>query len=125
VVVATLPSTCEDGADEAYEPNDAPEEAATIGLGTFQGGVCEQRGDFYYVDVEGPWRLSLEFSHAVGDLDVVLFRDGQPIVESCGELLGSTSSDDNEQLEWADPITVLVYGYEGATAPYTLSIEAR
>ena len=125
VVVATLPSNCDDGADEVYEPNDAPEEAAAIGFGQFQGGVCEQRGDFYYIDVDGPWRLSLEFSHAVGDLDVVLFRDGQPIVKACGELLGATSSNDNEQLDWADPITVLVYGYEGATAPYTLTVEAR
>ena len=125
MVVATLPSNCEDGTDEAYEPNDAPEEAAPIGLGQFDGGVCEQSGDFYYIDVDGPWRLTLEFDHAVGDLDVVVFRDGQPLVKACGELLGATSSDDNEQLEWEDPITVLVYGYESATAPYTLSVEAR
>ncbi len=124
-VVATLPSNCEEGSDEAYEPNDSPDDAASIGFGQFEGGVCEQNGDFYFINVDGPWRLTLEFRHAVGDLDVVLFRDGQPVVKACGELLGATSSDDNERLDWEDPITVLVYGYEGATAPYTLSVEAR
>ncbi len=125
VVVASLPSNCADGGDEVYEPNDSPDEAARIGLGEFEGGVCEQRGDFYYIDVDGPWRLTLEFSHAVGDLDVVLFEDGQPVVKACGELLGATSSDDNEQLDWGGPTTLLVYGYESATAPYTLRVEPR
>lgn len=121
----TLPSNCGDGADETFEPNNFPEDAGTVGFGEVEGGVCEPRGDFYYIDVEGAWRLTLEFSHATGDLDVILFRNGEPIYGSGGEPVGASSSDDNEVLDWADPISVFIYGYEGATAPYTLKIEAR
>ena len=121
----TLPSNCPDGSDESYEPNNFPDEAATIGVGEFQGGVCEPRGDFYYIDVEGPWRLTLEFSHAIGDLDIIALRDGAPIVGVGGDPVGSDSDDDNEELYWSGPVTVLIYGFEGATAPYTLRLQMR
>ena len=120
----TLPSNCEVGVDESFEPNNFPEEAGTVGVGEVEGGVCEPRGDFYNIDVAGPWRLTLEFSHAIGDLDVVLFRNGQAIIGSDGEPIGANSSNDNEVLEWDGPISVFIYGYDGATAPYTLKIEA-
>jgi hypothetical protein len=121
----SLPSNCPDGADEDFEPNNMPDEAGTIGPGQLEGGVCEPRGDFYFVNVQGAWRLTLEFSHAVGDLDIILFRDGQPIYGNNGEPVGASSSDDNEVVDWANPVTVLIYGYEGDTAPYTLTVEAR
>ena len=120
-----LPSNCPDGSDERFEPNNYPEEAGTIGIGQLEGGVCEPRGDFYNVDVRGAWRMTLEFSHSVGDLDVVVFRNGEPIIGFQGEPVGAASSTDNEQFDWTGPATVLIYGYEGATAPYRLTIEAR
>ncbi len=121
----TLPSNCDDGVDETFEPNNSPEEATTVGLVEVEGGVCEPRGDFYYVDIQGAWRLSLEFSHAIGDLDVILFRDGEPLIGMGGEPVGANSGDDNEVLDWVNPMTVFIYGYDGATAPYTLKIESR
>lgn len=118
----TLPSNCPDGADEDLEPNDTPQEASRIGAGRIRGGVCGRRGDFYFIDVQGPWRFELEFSHATGDLDVVLFENGQPMVGRDGAPLGPQSSDDNEVFEWDGPQMVYIYGYDGATAPYRLSI---
>jgi hypothetical protein len=117
-----LPSNCPDGADEDFEPNDTPEQAGTIGVGRVRGGVCARRGDFYYVDVAGDWSFNLEFTHAVGDLDVILFRDGEPIIDRTGRPTGPNSSDDNETFEWQGPVMVFIFGYDGATAPYRLTI---
>ena len=99
-----------------------PQEAAPIGVGSFQGGICERRGDFFFVDVRGPWRLDLTFSHAVGDLDLIVFQNGQPLVGRTGEPIGANSSNDNEVFEWQNPATVFIYGYDGATVPYRLEI---
>jgi hypothetical protein len=121
----TLPSNCPDGAEEMYEPNDTPEEAATIGVGRINGGVCARRGDFYYVDVQGDWRFELEFSHAVGDLDVILFQNGQPLMTRQGQPAGAQSSDDNETFQWRGPVIAFIYGYDGATAPYRLTISQQ
>ena len=124
-IVGKLPSNCPDGAEESYEPNDFIEQSSAIGFGEIEGGVCESRGDFYYVDVNGPWRMTLEFSHAVGDLDVLFLRNGQPIYQMNGEPVGANSGDDNEVLDWRGPVFIYISGYEGATAPYTLRIEER
>ena len=118
----TLPSNCPEGADEDSEPNDTPEQAATIGAGRIRGGICNRRGDFYYVDIDGDWSFNLEFTHAVGDLDVILFRDGQPLIDRTGQPVGPNSSTDNESFEWEGPVMVFILGYDGATAPYRLTI---
>jgi hypothetical protein len=125
-IIPVLPSNCEEGDDEIYEPNDFPEQAATIGVGRFQGGVCARQGDFYYVDVQGPWTMELSFSHAVGDLDLMaLRRNGQPIADGSGRPAGASSSTDDEIFEWQGPVMVYVFGYDGATAPYRLVIRER
>ena len=48
------------------------------------------------------WTLEndFEFSHALGDLDVVLLRNGEPIYQMNGEPVGAASGDDNEVLDW-------------------------
>ena len=117
-----IPSNCEDGDDEVYEPNDSPDQAATIGEGAFDGGICGRRGDFYNIDLAGAWRLDLLFSHAVGDLDIALFNDRGIMRDRMGGPLGPASSDDNEVLEWRGPAIIYIYGYEGATAPYRLEL---
>ncbi|MGC6418380.1 MAG: hypothetical protein ACON3Z_14755 [Bradymonadia bacterium] len=121
-IIPTLPSNCPEGGDEDLEPNDFPEQASRIGAGRIRGGVCERRGDFYYVDIQGPWRFELSFSHAIGDLDVILLRNGQPIADGRGQPAGAQSSTDDEVFDWQGPVMVYIYGYDGATAPYRLTI---
>ena len=124
-ILPVLPSNCPEGAEESGEPNNTPEEATQIGLGDFSGGICERRGDFYFVDVNGPWRLDLEFSHAVGDIDLILFEDGQPLYDRMGMPLGAGSGTDNETFEWRGPVMVYIYGFNNETTPYTLTISER
>ena len=121
-IIPVLPSNCPEGSEELSEPNDSPDTAATIGVGRVEGGVCGRRGDFYFVDLQGAWRAELAFSHATGDLDVVFFSNGQPMVGGNGEPQGANSSDDNEVFSWRGPLMFYIYGYDGATAPYTLTI---
>ena len=124
-IVPTLPSNCAEGEDESSEPNDSPEEATRIGFGEYLGGICNRKGDFYFIDAQGPWRLELEFSHAVGDLDIILFADGQPMYDLQGMPRGSGSGTDNETVLWRGQQLVYIYGFDGATSPYRLSIIDR
>ena len=124
-ILPTFPSNCPEGSDESGEPNNTPEEATRIELGEVSGGICERRGDFYFIDVEGSWRLDLEFSHAVGDLDLVLFNEGQPLYDRQGMPRGAGSGTDNETFEWSGPQMVYIYGYDNSTSPYQLIISER
>ena len=124
-ILPTLPSNCPEGSDEDSEPNNFPEEATRIGLGEVSGGICERRGDFYLVDVEGPWQLDLEFRHGVGDLDLILFADGQPVYDARGMPRGAGSGTDNETFQWQGTQMIYIYGFDGATSPYRLTISAR
>lgn len=124
-IVPTLPSNCAEGEEEDSEPNDFPEEATTIGIGEYFGGICNRRGDFYFIDVQGPWTLDLEFSHAVGDLDLILFANGQPVYDAQGMPRGAGSGTDNETFSWRGQQFVYIFGYDSATSPYRLTISER
>jgi hypothetical protein len=124
-ILPRLPSNCDEGDEEEAEPNNTPENATRIGLGEVSGGICERRGDFYLIDVAGPWRLTLEFSHSVGDLDLILFADGQPMYDNRGSPLAAGSGTDNEVFDWRGTQLVYIYGFDGATSPYQLTISAR
>ncbi len=116
-----LAPNCGAADEEAGEPNDSPNDAATIGLGTIAGGVCDPSYlDHFYVDVSGPWHLDLRFTHATGDLDVFVLDPS-----TLTRLAGSTSVDDDEALDWEGPALVAVVGQRRSTAPYTLTITAR
>lgn len=124
------PANCTALEEETYEDNDTAETRATIpegcfveGVCSFTGGICTDSLDFYQVNLAHNWRLDLLFSHATGDLDTyvwdlvnntVLMEDGDPV--------GSYSSTNNESFEYAGPAAIVVSGYQGATAPYTLTI---
>ena len=121
-ILPVLPSNCDEGDEEGSEPNNTPEEATLIGVGEVNGGICERRGDFYFIDVVGSWSLNLEFSHAVGDIDMILFADGQPMYDERGYPIGAGSGTDNETFQWRGPQMVYIYGFDGATSPYKLTI---
>jgi hypothetical protein len=106
---------CAEGEDEASEPNDALGQAAVPS----NGAICSSDPDWYEVTLTGDWRAELTFSHAAGDLDIELTNaSGQRV--SVAE-----SADDDETLDGSGPGFLRVYGYNGATGPYGLSVSAR
>jgi len=116
------PSSCGDDQQETFEPNNSLAEAGVVEAGmVIEGGICGLDVDAYQVNVQGDWRVDLEFSQSVGDLD--LYQ-----VEMVGGQLqavqGSESSDDDESLTGNGPATIWIQGYNGATAPYVLRVTA-
>jgi hypothetical protein len=112
--------------EEPFEPNDAAAQAAPIGFGSFTGGICSPAPDFYRVDVEGEWLLLLEFTHAIGDIDLHVWNDetDAPLTRN-GNTVGSTSGDDDESLGYEGVTTIRIIGYESASAPYRLTLLPR
>jgi len=124
----TRPSNCGPSDEESFEPNDAVAQAGLLTPGmTVSGGICDQNPDFYRVDHPGSWQLDLTFSHAVGDLDVYVWDTAanQPATNPDGSPIGSESATDDESFTHSGPATILVYGYNGATAPYELRLTVR
>lgn len=117
------PAGCQ---EEAAEPNDAAQQAATLSSGqVINGGVCNGTADFYRVDHPGFWSLELEFSHAEGDLDVYVWDPirNAPAVGLDGNAVGSDSATDDELVVYAGPQVVMITGYQGARASYRLSLQ--
>ena len=58
--------------------------------------------DYYRIELDGPWRLNLEFEHAVGDLDVEVWdvAGQQPERDLAEQIVGSYSQTDNESFEY-------------------------
>jgi hypothetical protein len=111
-------SACGADGDEEFEPNNAPNQAGQLtGGATVSGGICDEEPDFYRVDSAGSWRLDLEFTHAVGDLDVYVMDEAtmQPVKRS-------ESTDDNESIDHEGPALIQIVGYQGSSAPYTLRL---
>ena len=122
--VAPGGGVCGPDAEETYEPNNNPANAPVIPAGSFDGGICDAQADFYRIDARGPWRLDLSFQHAQGDLDMYVWdlQRGQPESNGAGGYVGSDSTNDSESFEYTGPATVVVVGYEGAQAPYRLTL---
>ena len=55
------------------EPNNDPETAAPLEVGTLQGGICDAEPDYFQINVTGRMATQLAFANAVGDLDMVLW----------------------------------------------------
>tara|TARA_Y100001954_G_scaffold191122_1_gene205430 strand:- start:234 stop:1469 length:1236 start_codon:yes stop_codon:yes gene_type:complete len=118
-----ITSNCDDSTEETYEPNDEAASAASISAGTFSGGICGTDMDFYQINISGAWRVDLQFTHSVGDLDILLWDSANGEFERDGQYYaGGTSSDDNETWEGNGSKIIVISGYNGATAPYTLTL---
>lgn len=104
--------------EEIHEPNNAHTSAPVIGATSFDGGVCDSAPDFYAVQIGGSWRLDLQFQHSQGDLDVYVWD----IFNNQPSAVGSDSADDNESFTHAGWAVIGVLGYQGAQAPYRLTL---
>lgn len=126
-IVPEIPSNCDESDEESFEPNNSSEVAGALPAGeTVEGGVCDSQPDFYTIDIEGPWTLNLEFSTATGDLDVYVWdTEAQAALQGDGgSAIGGESTTDDETFSHAGPATIMVYGFRGATAPYSLTVTA-
>jgi hypothetical protein len=107
-----------------FEPNDDFENASTLGPGTYTGfEITENDTDIYGVELTSGEGISasIQFAQADGDLDLFLVNPAQSeIIQS------STSESDNENLTHiateSGTYYLAVVGYQGATAPYNLTI---
>lgn len=117
-------ANCGEEDEEIYEPNDEPLEAAVIEPGTFTGGICSTSYDYYKVELDGPWRFDLDFTHNLGDLDVYVWdvEANAPLAGEGGRPIGSESISDGESFEHSGPAVIAVLGFNLATAPYTATL---
>lgn len=108
---------------DAFEPNDAPASARAVTPGaTISGRVCAGDRDHFAVTVPagGAVTARLTFSHAAGDLDLELLGP-------TGQRLALSETITNEEVVSASGLAagtyvLHVYGYNGATGEYALSV---
>ena len=126
-IVPDLPTNCGEEDEESSEPNNSAGEAGALTAGeTMQGGVCDSQADYFSIDIEGAWTVNLEFQTGTGDLDVYVWdvEAQAPMQGEDGSAIGAESTTDDETFSHAGPATIMVYGFRGATAPYTLTVTA-
>jgi len=109
--------------DDVWEDNDAFGTATLLSVPVSLLAVaCSGDIDYYAFDVSGGCQIDIlvEFQHADGDLDAVLY-EGEVNVNS------AISVSDDEVMTWfAEAMatyTVGVYGYDGAENGYTLVVD--
>jgi len=105
--------------DDAYEPNESAGSAAVLVEGSYEGlTVTSSDADWYRIEAGGASvTATISFPHSSGDLDMKL-EDGD------GTSLGTSNStsDSEEVTASADAVLIHVYGYNGATNGYTLTV---
>ena len=107
-----------------FEPNDDTANATAVEPGSYTDlNVTEGDLDYYAVDLEEGDALSasIDFSNDRGDLELVLLSpDGV-------QLRASTSTDDSEAVSYvagqSGTYYLVVYGFDGATGPYDLTVD--
>lgn len=114
---------------DPFEPNQDEASATDVGdlFSSVDPWIAEDDLDVYRVeaDVGDRIRVQLEFSHALGDIDLAVRRDSLegPRVAS------AVSATDDElityQVQRSSSYYVVVFGYQGATNAYTINLEVR
>ncbi len=100
---------------DSHEPNESRSKVLTAG--TYQGTLCDRDLDYFYINQNGPWTVTMDFNHNVGDLELWAFdANGQPAQQS-------ETPTNQERVTGNGPGYVLVYGFEGATGPYTFNVQ--
>ena len=101
---------------DAYEPNDQPAAARTVGAGSVADlQLCA--GDRDRFRVTSARTIRIAFRHVDGDLDLVAYDAGG------SEVARSDGTTDSEQVAVPAGGQVEVLGYGGATNRYTMSVQ--
>ncbi len=106
------PDACDPSGD-----NDARSGAPAVRVGDrLEERVCEDDSDWFYVDGSGDLTVTISFDGDASDLDMRAYDTaGVQIAVSDG--VSST-----EEIVASAPFYVRVYGYGGATGPYSLEV---
>ncbi len=87
------------------------------GATTIDAQICAGDDDWYEIDASGEWTVTIDFDATGGDLDMeAVDMDGNQLAVSNG-------SGSEETVMESGPFYVHVYGYDGATNSYTLTVE--
>lgn len=101
--------------EEAGEPNNDIAHGTVLST-TASAAVCDGAPDHWQVTGTGSVFLSVHFSNAAGDLDLMS-------VDASGRVLEkSEGNTDTETLTIDAPGRFAIYGYEGALGPYTITV---
>lgn len=110
-------------AEDRFEPNDSFDTATPVSPGTYSDlTVVHGESDYYRIELDQGDQLNatILFDHSDGDLDFYVLDPDRNFVE------GSFSVTDNENIVITAQKTgtyyVIVYGFDGASAPYTLQV---
>ena len=104
--------------DDANEPNQNFAQATPITPGTLNGTICDD--DYFALSAAvGALTVSLDFTHAQGDLDLFVYDSSQTMVRN------SQSLADHESVFFIVPTAgtyyIKVVGYSGAQNTYSLT----
>jgi hypothetical protein len=131
MLIAVTPfAGCE---DDDNEPNNTPAEAQGIWPTRYEDQtICPDDVDwfFMYANAGETFVIDVFFTHADGDLDVILYDPGvvggNPIEH---ELDGGVSSSDNEHIEYpieeAGDYYFAISGYQGSSNAYAFEVSTR
>jgi hypothetical protein len=115
---------CGEGDEEASEEtNDSAQTPAPLAVGSQHGGICDESPDFYAIDLEGSYKVEVDFDASLGDIDVYVWDplQNQPLQQG-GDVVGSAGSTGHEEFTWQGPATIAVIGFQGASAPYDIKL---
>ncbi|MFC1587594.1 pre-peptidase C-terminal domain-containing protein [Planctomycetota bacterium] len=107
--------------DDNFEPNDSSNNAAVISENTYTSLRCND-DDWFRIYVSSGQNLSItiNFAHSSGDLDIRLYNSSLSLVTA------GTSSSSNETVATDNTTAgyyyVKVYGFQGATNIYSMTI---
>jgi hypothetical protein len=104
------------GCTDTFEPNDTGAAARVVTPGTYGGlRICDGDKDVFRVATARTVRIT--FVHADGDLDVIAY-------DAAGARVGtSAGTADSEQVAVPAGGTVEIFGYNGASNQYTLTVQ--
>ncbi|MDF1667430.1 MAG: PPC domain-containing protein, partial [Planctomycetota bacterium] len=107
--------------DDSFEDNDTQATAANISAGDHANLVCKDQ-DFYKITIpaNGTLSVKIRFQHSTGDLDMFL-------TDASGTVISRSESTSDEETVTktglaAGTYYVRVFGYDGAEAPYSMTI---
>jgi hypothetical protein len=106
--------------DDGYENNDSPAAASSVGSGSHSGlMVCTLDDDYFTINAGSSGvTVSIAFSHAEGDIDLALYKNGSVVSTST-----SVSNSERVTASGSGTYQVRIYGYQSAQARYTLTVQ--
>jgi len=111
-----------DNSEDPYEINDRREQAFNLDEGSHHGAAIGNSDEdwFTFTPRTGAMvRISIDFDHGAGDLDMQLFR-GATRVDSSSSTRSTETVDTT--YDGIEPISARVFGYEQATGAYTITV---